>query len=76
MGADPQADFRQSLLCVGEHADAGRKLFILQDGAQSAAIVLLLRSVHVQANRSQLFQFEWAAQTRGGCASTWIWCAR
>jgi hypothetical protein len=66
MGAHPESDFQQSLLCVGEHADAGRKLFILQDSAQSSAIVLLLRSVHVQANRSPLFAFEWAAQTRGG----------
>jgi hypothetical protein len=66
MGAHPESDFRQSILCVGEHADAGRKLFILQDGAQTSAIVLLLRAVHVQANRSPLFAVEWAAQTRGG----------
>ena len=64
MGVSADYDFRQSLLCVGEHVDNGVMLFNVQDEAQSSAITLIVRGVRVQPSRSPLFEVEFAHAKR------------
>ena len=64
MGVSADYDFRQSLLCVGQHLDNGVVLFNVQDEAQSSAITLIVRGVRVQPSHSPLFEVEWAHAKR------------
>jgi hypothetical protein len=65
-GESVDSDFRQTLQQFGFQLDAGHELFILQDEAQSQAVVIVVVSVHVQPSGTPLFSVEFAHKTRDG----------
>jgi hypothetical protein len=56
MGDNSDFDFRQSLLMVARHWDKGHKLFLLQNAAQTNAIILLVEGISKQSNGQPLFE--------------------
>ena len=66
VGVDPASDYKQTLLTMGEHLDAGHDHFVLQDEGQTQAVVVLVTGVRVQPTGTPLFEVEFAYQSRDG----------
>ena len=64
IGVNPLTDYKMTLMHIALNLDNGLDLFMLEDGGESQAVVILVTGVRVQPNGTPLFEVEYSWQSR------------